>query len=205
MPPLSLSKLKVTLVTFTSLRETFMPPINFIIRDALETDIAPCLALDASYQTENVWQMSLQPLDNGWQVLFRTERLPRAIEVSYDIHQERLPYALAQHSFLVATTKDDGQLLGYTTLRYDALNQVAIVRDIVVANEMRRMGVGTRLLSVAKRWAQEQNAAFFLTETQTKNYPAIQFCQRQGLSFCGFNDKTFSNHEIAVYFGQVLR
>lgn len=182
-----------------------MPPINFIIRDALETDIVACLAMDTTYDTEHVWQMSLQPLDNGWQVAFRTERLPRAVTATYDVPEERLRGALEQHSFLVAYDKANDALLGYATMRHDALNQAVTVRDIVVAKPVRRLGVGARLLSVARRWAQEQNAQFFLTETQARNYPSILFCMRQGLAFCGFNDKTFLNHEIAVYFGQLLR
>jgi hypothetical protein len=42
-------------------------------------------------------------------------------------------------------------------------------------------------------------------ETQTKNYPGILFSQANGMVFCGFNDRYFSNGDIAVFFSQTLR
>jgi hypothetical protein len=42
-------------------------------------------------------------------------------------------------------------------------------------------------------------------EVPTKNYPAICFCQRNNLTFCGFNDRYFANQDVALFFGQAVR
>jgi hypothetical protein len=39
---------------------------------------------------------------------------------------------------------------------------------------------------------------------QTKNYPAISFCQKHGMTFCGFNDRHFANQDIALFFALAL-
>jgi GNAT superfamily N-acetyltransferase len=181
-----------------------MSTFSFVIRDGLEDDIERCLALDHTYTTETVWQMTFQPHQNGWQATFRPERLPREIDVTYEMTAHRLQQALKQSAFLVAIGKDDPTLLGYLVLGNNLLNQVVTIRDLVVSRPFRRAGVGKKLFNVAKRWAIEHDAHVLLAETQTKNFPAIQFCQRHGLAFCGFNDQYFTHHEIALFFGQTL-
>lgn len=178
----------------------------FIIRDALDTDIDACLALDASYETELVWQMVSQPHSNGWQISFRTEKLPREIALSYPQESEQLSRALPTHAhaFLVAENKQTHTIMGYLLMQDEPVNGIVTVSDLLISREYRRNGIGTRLLSVARRWATEQQAHRLQVVVQTKNYPAIQFCQRRGFSFCGYNDHYFSDHEIAVFFGQTL-
>ena len=42
-------------------------------------------------------------------------------------------------------------------------------------------------------------------ETQTKNYPAICFYRKHRFVFCGFNDRYYTNQDIALFFAQSLR
>lgn len=180
---------------------------SFIIRDGLASDIPACIELDHRYETEHVWKMSLQQELSGWQISFRTERLPRSVEMEYPINAARLEQSLSSHEcFLVACAKEENQWpLGYLTLSYQHAHQTATIHDLVVARPFRGSKVGSRLLSVARRWAVEHGARQLFVEMQTKNYPAIQFCQANGFIFCGFNDQYFPNQDIAVFFGQSLR
>ena len=183
---------------------------HLVIRDALPADIAACLQLDHAYETEQVWQMSLQPDGTGWQVRFRTEKLPRRIELAYAVDERRLQLALpADSCFIVATgkggdTPDEQHVLGYLTMRYDAVHNHATIQDIVVDRPLRRYQIGSRLLNVARQWALEKKAWQLLIETQTTNYPGIQFCEANGFQFCGFNDRYYPNQDIAVFFHQTL-
>lgn len=59
-------------------------------------DLAACLALDGSYETDFVWQVTQQSEDNQVATRFRTIRLPRTMRVPYPswgeallAHQER--------------------------------------------------------------------------------------------------------------------
>jgi ribosomal protein S18 acetylase RimI-like enzyme len=181
-----------------------MPVLNFVIRDGLDADIEACLALDHAYQTDQVWQMNFTPEGNGYRTVFRQERLPREVDLHYHVPEERLRTAAGSGGLLVAMNKEDETVLGYCALRHDTLNHLVAVRDIVVTRPLQRRGVGTRLFAVARRWASEKKARFLLAEVQTKNVPAILFLQRQGLEYCGFNDRYFPDHDIAVFFGQAL-
>lgn len=179
---------------------------SFVIRDGLPGDIEACLDLDHNCTTEHVWQMRIQQEADRWQIVFQTERLPREVEVQYTPGRKRLELALPdEQCFLVAESKDDDpEVLGYLTMRAEPGHGIARVQDIVVARLYRRKRIGTRLLGVARRWAQEHQLRQMLVETQTKNYPGILFCQSRGFTFCGFNDRYFVNHEIAVFFGQSI-
>lgn len=180
--------------------------LRVLIRDGLATDIPPCLELDADFETERVWQMHVQPETSGLGILFRPERLPREMIVPYEASQSRLKLALDRdHCFLVALEKNSDTLLGYLTLRADPVHKIGQIQDIVVTREFRRCGIGSRLLRAASAWASEKALSQITVETQTKNYPAIQFCEKHELRFCGFNDQYFRNGDIAVFFSRHLR
>jgi hypothetical protein len=59
------------------------------------------------------------------------------------------------------------------------------------------------LLTAARRWArynQGQNVRSFMLELHTRNYPAIAFCRKQGFTFCGYTDYSFSGGEVVLLF-----
>jgi len=179
---------------------------SFLIRDGVESDIANCLTLDTSYETNYVWQMSIQNEANLFRVTFRTERLPRTMEVIYPPDEKRLKLSLPQeHCFLVAVGKDSSDVLGYLSMWRDDANQLVRIRDLVIGREHRGQKLATKLLNVARQWARIRQIHQIIIETQTKNYPAILFCQNSEFEFCGFNDQYFRNQDIAVFFGQTLR
>src|SRR5262245_18724312 len=133
-----------------------MKNLNFVIRDALAADVAPCLALDHYYETEHVWKMNISPDTEGRQIHFHKERLPRPVENLYPNDEMRLVLSLPRvKCFLVAIGKDERIMLGYLTMRPEPVHQIAFVQDIVVARPYRQGGVGSKLLNVARSWAQE--------------------------------------------------
>lgn len=180
---------------------------GFIIRDALETDVQHCLAVEAHYETEYVWQVNIQQDAALRSATFKTERLPRTMRVQYPVNEHRLQVALAdQQCFLVAAARDEPDLLfGYLAMRADPVHQIGWIHDMVVAEPFRRRRIGTRLIKAARQWSLENDLRQLMIETQTKNYPSILFCQQVGFVFCGFNDRYFTNQDIAVFFAQSLR
>ncbi len=178
---------------------------GFLIRDGSEHDIPDCLALDHSYTTDIVWQMSVSDAA-GWDISFKPQRLPRTLETHFVPDEARLQAALPpDQCFLVAIAKPEPILLGYLTLRANLPHRIALVQDIVVSRPYRRAKIGTRLLSAARQWAKEHQLNTLCAENQTKNYPATQFLQSAGLHFCGYNDHYFPDQDIAVFFSQSLR
>lgn len=184
-----------------------MATINYVIRDALETDLDACLSLDASYSTDYVWKMNVNAEADSWNVRFQRERLPRTVEHTYPADADQLQFALhSDMGFLVAADKENPELiLGYLIVAYDALHSIGRVQGLLVSRLYRQLGIGTRLLGVTRKWAAEQGASQLVIETRTKNYPAIVFLQNRGFTFCGFNDQYYRDQDIALFFGQGLR
>jgi ribosomal protein S18 acetylase RimI-like enzyme len=79
-------------------------------------------------------------------------------------------------------------------------HQTGWVADLVVAPEYRRGGIATQLLQAGQAWALQAGLRRLIVETQTRNYPAINLLQRSGFSFCGYNDRYYTNQDIAVFF-----
>jgi GNAT superfamily N-acetyltransferase len=183
------------------------PPLNFLIRDGLETDIASCLLLDHAYETDFVWQMHIHSEeDQQWEILFKRDRLPRTVTIALPPEETRLRAALPEEQcFLIATRRDSPDVLGYLAMYNDSGHRLGLIHDLIVAGSSRRRGIGTRLINVARQWAKERQLSRLLIETQTKNYPGITFCQQNGFAFCGFNDRYFPNQDIAVFFSISLR
>ena len=182
-----------------------MSRLSFVIRDGLPTDIAGCLTLERTYETEFVWQMTMQEISDGHSVAFRRDRLPRRMEVQYPSSEKRIKAVLeASGCYIVATARDEPETLGYLVMSHDPIHSIANIHDIVVSLPYRRHKIGSRLLNVARRWAEEHHLNTLIAETQTKNYPAITFLEHNGLRFCGYSDQYFLNQDIAVFFGQAL-
>ncbi len=177
---------------------------QFTIRDAAEGDVLACAQLDISYETDYVWQMDVRDEAGAIAVGLRTVRLPRLMRVVYPRDQDMLAASFQRHDcFLVAETS--GVVRGYIRMRLDTGPGNAWVTDLAVGRFWRRQGIGSALLGEAYTRARDQGMHWLTVETQTKNYPGICFCQKHGLTFCGFNDRYYPNHDIAIFFGQNVR
>ncbi len=181
--------------------------LPFILRDGVETDIVKALQMDHQYETDFVWQVQVERDDPHYcQMTFRSERLPRVLQAVCPQSEARLRLAMqAEHCFLVAAERESGDVLGYLAMFSGTAHRIASVTDLVVDRAFRRKRIGSKLLNIARRWARETKHERLMVELQTRNFPAIAFCQASGMTFCGYNDRYFDQQEIAVFFGQTLR
>lgn len=171
------------------------------IRPAELVDLENCLRLNHSYLTEYVWQMDVQEGASLVTVNFRTVRLPRAVHVKYPRDRQALLSGWHRRDcFLVATADKDERIVGYLTMGAHDWHRTGWVADLVIDADHRRQGIATRLLLEAKDWARKAGLRRLMVETQTKNHPAICFLERNGFSFCGYNDRYYANQDIALFF-----
>ncbi len=178
-----------------------LDPAKLIFRDAVEDDLPRCLALDASFQSDYVWQMTVNDDGGEIQVNCRRQRLPRQLVSQHPVDERKLRMALRMDNcFVVVEDPGSGQIAGYVTMRLDMSGRVAYLQDLVVDLLYRRRSLGARLVHVARVWASEFRLQQIIFEIPTTNYPAIRFAQAQGFAFCGFNDHHFANREIALFF-----
>lgn len=175
-----------------------------LIRPGEPKDLPPCGALDHSGTTGRVWQMENR-VENGAQtILFRAVRLPREIKVDYPRQgRDLLAGWRRRDGFLVSEM--EGEVCGYVALTAQPEHSLAWVGDLVVQRSRRRRGIGTTLLKAAAHWGRQRGLTRLMVEVQTKNYPAIKFCQACGLTFSGYNDHYWPSEDIAVFFTGRLR
>jgi ribosomal protein S18 acetylase RimI-like enzyme len=182
------------------------------IRPADLADLEACLGLDHSYVTDHVWQMDVQEDETLFTVNFRAVRLPRPVHVKYPRDREALLIGWHHRDcFLVATVEDNDKdektqsIVGYLTMGAQDWHRTGWVADLVVTPEQRRQGIAAQLLQAGKEWAHKAGLKRLVIETQTKNHPAMRFLERQGFSFCGYNDDYYENQDIALFFSLNLR
>jgi len=174
------------------------------IRSAVSSDIPVLIALDHSYISESTWQMEIFQEEDVIKIGFRVSRLPRSVRVEYP----RSPVLLvddwtAHDGLLVASI--EGEVVGYIGLSLDNAPSTTWITDIVVARGVRRQGVGSILVMAAQEWGLQHHTIRIILEIQPKNYPAIQFAKKLGFNFCGYNDRYYANHDIALFFARSLR
>jgi GNAT superfamily N-acetyltransferase len=104
---------------------------------------------------------------------------------------------------LVLLAEQGTKLCGYIVLTVVPSSGIGWIGALVVANSMRRQGIGSMLVAAARRWArygQGQNVRAFMLELSTKNYPGVAFCRKEGFNFCGYTDYSFSNGDMVLLF-----
>jgi ribosomal protein S18 acetylase RimI-like enzyme len=185
-----------------------MPEIQ--IRPAIASDIPLLVALDHHYTSEHVWQLELHQRGEESQVgeqvrtvNFRQVRLPRSVRVEYPRSAGHLASDWFNRSGILVALLE-GQPIGYTSLMLNLVPRTTWATDLVVDRLTRRQGIGSALILAALEWAANMDTQNLVLEMQPKNYPAIQMAQKLGFEFCGFNDRYYANHEIALFFGKSL-
>lgn len=174
-----------------------------IVRRAFEEDLAACAQLDASTETDHVWQMEERSVGSELQIAFREARLPRPMRVPYLRDLGRLIDDWQRDEcFLVAS--QGSEILGFVDVGVQPWGGVGLVGHLVVARPHRRHGIATRLVQSAAEWSRRAGLRQLMLENSTKNYPGLCFCQRLGCTFCGFNDQLYTSQDIAVFFAYPL-
>jgi len=173
------------------------------IRPAKLDDLPTCAQLDGSYQTDWVWQMDAQTRGTEVRVAFRTMRLPRRLTVSHQLDEMVLEWDW-QHEECFLVAEEGEEILGCLDMRIQPWERLGWVYHLVVDRGHRRRRVGTALLQAGMDWGRQEGLRSIMIQTATKNYPAIQFCQRRGFVFCGYSDVYFASRDIALFFARSL-
>ncbi len=162
-------------------------------------DLAACVALDGSYETDYVWQVTQQQDGNQFITRFQTVRLPRPMRVQYPAWSEAL-LMHQERGDLILVAAEANEVLGYLDQETQPDQGLAWLHHLVVAPAWRRRGVGSALLQRGIQHARQLELTHLMTVVQSKNYPAIQFLTRQGFRFCGYNERYYQNRDIGLYF-----
>ncbi len=166
-------------------------------------DLTACLMLDGSYETDRVWQVVQQQEEQDMVARFRLAQLPRTTRVRYPSWNEAL-LAHQERGDLILVAAQATEVLGYIDQETQPDQDIAWIHHLVVAAPHRRKGIGTALLQRGIQHARQEGLAQMMVIVQSKNYPAINFFQRHGFTFCGYNERFYRNQDIGLYFGRGL-
>ena len=174
------------------------------IRLARSSDVAECMALDHSYESEYVWQVQTHVQVDRVESVFQRSRLPRPVTVCTppDAHCLREDWE-RQECFLVADHL--GQVLGYLDMTVRRRQRAGWINYFAVGRDVRRHNIGRALLKASRMWADQQSMRVVFVELQPKNDPGFQLCQQSGFHFCGYNEQQYLNEDIALLFAFRLR
>jgi ribosomal protein S18 acetylase RimI-like enzyme len=162
-------------------------------------DLAACLALDAGYDTDYVWQVTQQEEQGDVVTRLRIVRLPRSMRVRYPAWGEAL-LAHQERGDLILVAAEAAEVRGYVNLQCLPDQGIAWLHHLIVAPPFRRQGIGKALLARAMQDGRQQGMVKIMTTVQSKNYPGINFLQHNGFTFCGYNERYYRNQDIALYF-----
>jgi GNAT superfamily N-acetyltransferase len=102
----------------------------------------------------------------------------------------------------------DGKMSGVILLNVDMSRAIARIEDMIVGRQYRRYGIGSLLLNCASDWGRNHGCWAIVLETQSFNYPAIQFYLRNGLQVWSINQNFYPpgplEHEAAIFMGKKL-
>jgi len=181
-----------------------MDKIEIQLRPTVATDLSRLMAFDHTTASETVWQLELRRDTGLINASFREVRLPRSITVSYPHDQYSLADDWARKSMMY-TAYLGPDPVGYICLLERGTASIVWITDLVVHEERRRAGVGSKLMTAAQEWAASRNHRRLILELQSKNIAAIRLAQKFGYEFCGYNDQYFLSQDVALYFAKQLK
>jgi GNAT superfamily N-acetyltransferase len=179
-----------------------MPEIE--IRPVVNQDIPILISLDHDYVSDHVWQMDITQDEKNVRIDFRQIQLPRSVRVDYPRPPQELLSDWQNRSALLVGVLQ-GEVISYVSLMLGYAPLTAWVTDLVVLRRLRRQGIASALLYAAQQWAKQKGCLRLALEMQPKNYPAICMAQKLGFDLCGYNDRYYINHDIALFFAKAVR
>lgn len=176
------------------------------IRPADLADVEAILALDHSYTTDHVWQMSGQSNTTEHDASFRLVKLPRHIQVLFPHAEATLRRCLHRCDYLwVMQGSTPREVMGYIGMALLPWHSTGWIPALAVAPDARRKGIGAQLLRAAIARAKADGLHSVTLDMQTKNYPATLMCQARGFRFSGFADNYYASQDIALFFAYRIR
>jgi ribosomal protein S18 acetylase RimI-like enzyme len=90
----------------------------------------------------------------------------------------------------------NGEEVGVVSFSHEKWNNVLRIIDIHIHQSEQNKGIGSKLMALVIERAAQIGVRAIVLETQTSNYPAIQFYKKHGFNFMGCNLLSYSNNDV---------
>lgn len=158
------------------------------------------------YTSDQYYEVKVEKIGNGWCFSMQEERfsVPFVKELEEDIFQ---PHKEGSEFYIALF---EGREAAVMVIQEMEWNHTLLIHDLYVKSSFKRLGIGQSLIQFAKQRAITLGVRSIILETQTSNYPAIQFYIRNGFEPVGLNTISYSNtdiqnREVRIEMGYVLK
>jgi len=146
------------------------------------------------YSSDKYYDITLtENKDSGWYIAFELKHFNKAFTKSQPVKIFE-DYKGNPECYIAEV---NGNESGIISLSLQEWNNAARIWDMYIYdNNMKRKGIGTALMNIAKKRAKEIKARAIVLETQTSNYSAIEFYKKNGFELIGFDKLAYTNKDI---------
>lgn len=161
------------------------------ILELRKTD-GPFPKLDYSYVTDKHYALYASRGMDGWKFELSLRNLPEAVSKKFQssLFKDHIEEPR------VFSVKAEGEIIGWMELSLEKWNNRLRIWELLVREDFRRKGIGSKLVNRAVEVAREKRARMIVLETQSCNVSAIGFYLRHGFELIGFDSAAYSNQDI---------
>jgi ribosomal protein S18 acetylase RimI-like enzyme len=144
------------------------------------------------YTSEKYYDVQVETCMNGWNFSLREQ----VFEIPFEKNLEEEIFDSHKEGSEVYVSEHNGEESGIIVMQHMEWNRTLLIHNLYVAQQFKRKGIGSALLAVAQKRAHELGVRMITLETQTSNYPAIQFYLKNGFQLIGLNVNSYSNEDL---------
>lgn len=145
-----------------------------------------------TYKTTTFYQIKNVQTEDGWTFTIQEQPSPKPFvkqleENLFDDYKDGSEYYVAEWN------EEEAAVLVVQQMEW---NNTLLIHDLYVNELFKRLGIGSKLISFVKERAKILGVRAITLETQTTNYPAVQFYLKNGFQLVGFNTISYSNDDV---------
>jgi ribosomal protein S18 acetylase RimI-like enzyme len=166
--------------------------IMVTIRQIYQKDYPTGKKVSYKYRSERYYETHIERNDNGWNFSLTEGSFVDPFDKNYE-EEIFEPYKHGSEVYLAELNEEETAIMVIQKMEW---NNTLLIHDLYVDDRFKKNGIGSILIEVAKKRATELGVRAIYLETQTSNYPAIQFYLKNGFEFIGFNSISYSNEDV---------
>lgn len=144
------------------------------------------------YETNSYFDVNITSNVNGFEVSFLKKNFSETVKKDFTSNLFS-PYFQNQEVYGIVS---GNKILAAIELSKEDWNNRLRITELLVNKELRRQGIGKKLMDIAKQRAKELGCRAIILETQSCNENGIAFYFSQGFSLFGFDKNSYSNSDI---------
>lgn len=153
------------------------------------------------YTTEAYYDLEVTEGEDGFRVEMKKKQFDAP--VTHKSEEYDFPDSLYQDHWekaeafgVVCEENGKKELLACIEVCPEEWSNRLMVTELWVSEKLRRQGVGTALMNVAKEKAKEQGRRAVILEMQSCNVAAMAFYRSQGFHLIGFDSCCYTNRDV---------